>query len=260
MIPLVAFCLGRHLFEEERAAFGDDPGPMESGKNRANLERFIVTPSTKDSWRKCRHRRAVRRRHAGFVNMPLTVRCPTCRAETNWENNPHRPFCSERCQLIDLDALTTDKYRVPAQEVDFDAGDDEDDENDPLKSLLNRMTIHPTAVIDLQAEIEAMSPSVPTRHRRPSQNQHGSRVMAHAYLTGWTEIGSTKRFIQARSSARRPRIKPTRAKNLPKNRRHNTIREHAQIHRGTAPGSATIVVIITFSWRTRISGTTANWR
>ncbi len=36
--------------------------------------------------------------------MPLTVKCPTCRDETAWENNPHRPFCSERCQLIDLGA------------------------------------------------------------------------------------------------------------------------------------------------------------
>jgi hypothetical protein len=65
--------------------------------------------------------------------MPLTVKCPTCRAETHWQNNPHRPFCSERCQLIDLGAWTTEKYRVPAQDLEFDAGDDEDDENDPLK-------------------------------------------------------------------------------------------------------------------------------
>ena len=35
------FVWGRHLFEEERAAFGDDPWPHGIGKNRANLERFI---------------------------------------------------------------------------------------------------------------------------------------------------------------------------------------------------------------------------
>jgi len=35
------FVWGRHLFEEERAAFGDDPWPHGIAKNRANLERFI---------------------------------------------------------------------------------------------------------------------------------------------------------------------------------------------------------------------------
>jgi len=35
------FVWGRHLFEEERKAFGDDPWPNGIKKNRANLERFI---------------------------------------------------------------------------------------------------------------------------------------------------------------------------------------------------------------------------
>jgi 4,5-dihydroxyphthalate decarboxylase len=35
------FVWGRHLFEEERKAFGDDPWPHGVAKNRANLERFI---------------------------------------------------------------------------------------------------------------------------------------------------------------------------------------------------------------------------
>src|SRR5215470_11787403 len=35
------FVWGRHLFEEERKAFGDDPWPHGIKKNRANLERFI---------------------------------------------------------------------------------------------------------------------------------------------------------------------------------------------------------------------------
>lgn len=35
------FVWGRHLFEEERQAFGDDPWPHGVKKNRANLERFI---------------------------------------------------------------------------------------------------------------------------------------------------------------------------------------------------------------------------
>ncbi|HUK39615.1 MAG TPA: hypothetical protein VLX11_01175 [Candidatus Acidoferrales bacterium] len=35
------FVWGRHLFEEERKAFGDDPWPHGIRKNKANLERFI---------------------------------------------------------------------------------------------------------------------------------------------------------------------------------------------------------------------------
>ena len=35
------FVWGRHLFEEERQAFGADPWPHGVAKNRANLERFI---------------------------------------------------------------------------------------------------------------------------------------------------------------------------------------------------------------------------
>jgi 4,5-dihydroxyphthalate decarboxylase len=36
------FVWGRHLFEEERKAFGDDPWPHGVNKNRANLERFMA--------------------------------------------------------------------------------------------------------------------------------------------------------------------------------------------------------------------------
>jgi endogenous inhibitor of DNA gyrase (YacG/DUF329 family) len=58
--------------------------------------------------------------------MPLTVKCPTCRKETEWQNNAHRPFCSERCQLIDLGAWTEERYRIPAE--DTLPGNDDDDE------------------------------------------------------------------------------------------------------------------------------------
>ncbi|MFY8273610.1 DNA gyrase inhibitor YacG [Pseudoalteromonas sp. SSDWG2] len=35
--------------------------------------------------------------------MPTTVNCPTCEKPVLWgEQSPHRPFCSKRCQLIDL--------------------------------------------------------------------------------------------------------------------------------------------------------------
>ena len=67
--------------------------------------------------------------------MPLSVKCPTCRKETAWENNPHRPFCSERCRLIDLGEWMEGRYRIPGQEIDddFSDRDPEDDEKKKFK-------------------------------------------------------------------------------------------------------------------------------
>jgi len=49
-----------------------------------------------------------------------TVRCPTCRAPVPWANNPHRPFCSERCRMVDLGNWASERYRVPGDVVDED--------------------------------------------------------------------------------------------------------------------------------------------
>jgi hypothetical protein len=46
-----------------------------------------------------------------------TVRCPTCRRETPWEQNPHRPFCSDRCRVLDLAAWADERYRIPGDPV-----------------------------------------------------------------------------------------------------------------------------------------------
>lgn len=44
-------------------------------------------------------------------------RCPLCRRETIWDDNPWRPFCSERCQAIDLGNWATESYKVPLTET-----------------------------------------------------------------------------------------------------------------------------------------------
>ncbi|MGE8550793.1 MAG: DNA gyrase inhibitor YacG, partial [Acinetobacter calcoaceticus] len=36
--------------------------------------------------------------------MPRTFPCPRCGGPSVWEGNEFRPFCSERCKLIDLGA------------------------------------------------------------------------------------------------------------------------------------------------------------
>ena len=42
-------------------------------------------------------------------------KCPICRKETVWERNPFRPFCSERCRIMDLGGWAAEKYRIPAE-------------------------------------------------------------------------------------------------------------------------------------------------
>ena len=49
--------------------------------------------------------------------MPRTFPCPRCGESTQWEHNPFRPFCSERCKLIDLGAWANDEYRLPTQDA-----------------------------------------------------------------------------------------------------------------------------------------------
>ena len=49
--------------------------------------------------------------------MTALVACPTCSAEVVWStDNKYRPFCSERCKLIDLGAWANEDYRVPVKE------------------------------------------------------------------------------------------------------------------------------------------------
>jgi endogenous inhibitor of DNA gyrase (YacG/DUF329 family) len=46
--------------------------------------------------------------------MATLVTCPTCGTQTEYSpQNPYRPFCSERCKMIDLGAWANESYRVP---------------------------------------------------------------------------------------------------------------------------------------------------
>ncbi|MGH7254938.1 MAG: DNA gyrase inhibitor YacG [Nitrospirales bacterium] len=47
----------------------------------------------------------------------MIVRCPLCHREIRWEGNPSRPFCSERCQVADLGAWASERYRMPGQDL-----------------------------------------------------------------------------------------------------------------------------------------------
>jgi uncharacterized protein len=45
-----------------------------------------------------------------------SMKCPTCKKETEYAGNPYRPFCSERCKLIDLGKWAGGEYRMPTKE------------------------------------------------------------------------------------------------------------------------------------------------
>ena len=50
-----------------------------------------------------------------------TARCPTCRGPSTKEGNKVFPFCSNRCQLVDLGRWLEEDYRVP-EESDSSGG------------------------------------------------------------------------------------------------------------------------------------------
>ncbi len=44
----------------------------------------------------------------------LTVKCPTCRTDVVWHAaSTFRPFCSDRCRLIDLGEWASESRRIP---------------------------------------------------------------------------------------------------------------------------------------------------
>lgn len=53
--------------------------------------------------------------------MPTVVNCPTCKAQVEWTaTSKFKPFCSERCKLIDLGDWASEKHAIPVK-PEFDA-------------------------------------------------------------------------------------------------------------------------------------------
>ena len=62
--------------------------------------------------------------------MAPVVQCPTCGADVEWiDAFPFRPFCSERCRLIDLGAWAEERHKIPGSPLD-----EEDAADDPAKT------------------------------------------------------------------------------------------------------------------------------
>lgn len=61
------------------------------------------------------------------------MKCPICREQTTWQDNPYRPFCSERCRLLDLGKWADGEYRIsggPRAQDETGAAADGADSND----------------------------------------------------------------------------------------------------------------------------------
>ena len=45
----------------------------------------------------------------------MKVKCPKCGKERVWEGNKWRPFCSERCKMLDLGSWASERFSIPGE-------------------------------------------------------------------------------------------------------------------------------------------------
>ena len=65
--------------------------------------------------------------------MSTTVQCPTCDRVVQWNaSSPWRPFCSERCKLIDLGAWASEQRSIPDGNAEAEDKVREGDESDEV--------------------------------------------------------------------------------------------------------------------------------
>lgn len=105
------------------------------------------------------------------------------------------------------------------------------------------MAIHATAIIDAKAEIDAEAEIGPyVVIEGPVKVGRGTRIMAHGYITGCTEIGEHNEIHPGAALGGPPQDKAYKdEESYLKIGAHNIIREHVQVHRGTVVGSSTVL-------------------
>jgi uncharacterized protein len=47
----------------------------------------------------------------------IFMKCPICGKKIIWQENPFRPFCSERCKIIDLGKWVSGEYSLRGEDV-----------------------------------------------------------------------------------------------------------------------------------------------
>ena len=73
-----------------------------------------AAPGEVDSAEACRYDGAVKRDESASAGR---AHCPHCGGEVIWYGNPHRPFCSFSCRLVDLGGWLDERYRIPGPEL-----------------------------------------------------------------------------------------------------------------------------------------------
>jgi UDP-N-acetylglucosamine acyltransferase len=103
--------------------------------------------------------------------------------------------------------------------------------------------IHPTAVVDPRAELDATADIGPyVVIDGPVTIGPRTRVLAHAFLTGQTTIGADNVIHPSAVVGHEPQ--DLKYRGAPTGLRvgdRNVIREHVEIHRGTAPETSTVI-------------------
>jgi endogenous inhibitor of DNA gyrase (YacG/DUF329 family) len=69
----------------------------------------------------------------------LRVKCPTCHQQFNYYDSTYRPFCCEKCRLIDLGKWLDESYKIPGpinfkknfDQMESDEESSEDQESNP---------------------------------------------------------------------------------------------------------------------------------
>lgn len=55
---------------------------------------------------------------------PISLACPSCQKQIVWtEEFPFRPFCCERCKLIDLGEWASENHKIPGAPADLNEED-----------------------------------------------------------------------------------------------------------------------------------------
>ncbi|MBE9503302.1 MAG: DNA gyrase inhibitor YacG [Proteobacteria bacterium] len=62
------------------------------------------------------------------------VKCPSCKKLTSLKDNPYRPFCSNRCKVLDLGAWADEKYSVPGESCNAELESQRDDNSEEKKT------------------------------------------------------------------------------------------------------------------------------
>jgi endogenous inhibitor of DNA gyrase (YacG/DUF329 family) len=58
---------------------------------------------------------------------PITVKCPNCKRPVVWiPEQEFKPFCCERCKLIDLGEWAMEEKIIPGQSLELENDEGED--------------------------------------------------------------------------------------------------------------------------------------